>query len=309
MILAENLTKDYGAFRAANQVNFEVKPGDILGFLGPNGAGKSTTMKMLTGFLTPTSGRAVIAGKDVAKEPKAAKSQLGYLPETGPLYPEMTVTEFLSFTADMRGLSGAERTAKVEKAIETCNLHGVIYQTLDTLSKGYRQRVGLAQAILHDPKCLILDEPTDGLDPNQKDEVRKLITGMSKDKAIILSTHILEEVTAMCNRVIIIDRGVVKVDATPGALMKKHPSFNELTLEAEPESLDAFTKALGDADWLEKTKRPEKSQLVISPKSGQYIQDKVLSVAAEKQIKLGKIELARPRLEDVFRSMTRKDAA
>ncbi|MGB0370433.1 MAG: ABC transporter ATP-binding protein [Opitutales bacterium] len=309
MIRAENLTKDYGAFRAVNQVSFEVNPGDILGFLGPNGAGKSTTMKMLTGFLRPTSGKAFIAGKNVATEAKSAKSQLGYLPETGPLYPEMTVSEFLNFTADMRGLSGAQKSSKVEEAIETCHLHGFVYQTLDTLSKGYRQRVGLAQAILHNPPCLILDEPTDGLDPNQKDEVRKLISGMAKDKAIILSTHILEEVSAMCNRVIIIDRGTVKVDATPADLLKKHPQYNELTLQGSEESLKAFETAIQGVNWIKKVRRPKKQLLVLSPADGQDIQSKVLSTVTEKKIQLERVELARPRLEDVFRSMTQKDAA
>ncbi|MEM7672045.1 MAG: ABC transporter ATP-binding protein [Verrucomicrobiota bacterium] len=309
MILAENLTKDYGAFRAVNQVSFEVKPGDILGFLGPNGAGKSTTMKMLTGFLRPSSGKAFISGKNVGTNAKAAKSQLGYLPETGPLYPEMTVHEFLSFTAEMRGLAQVQKSSSVDKAIETCHLHGVVYQTLDTLSKGYRQRVGLAQAILHNPPCLILDEPTDGLDPNQKDEVRKLISGMAQDKAIILSTHILEEVSAMCNRVIIIDRGVVKVDATPQELLKKHPRFNELTVNGEEDSLKSFETAIQGVEWIQKVSRPTKRKLVLSPTKGQNIQAKVLGISSEKGIALDSIELARPRLEDVFRSMTQKNAA
>ena len=224
MIEAKNLTKDYGNIRAADNVSFTVEKGDVLGFLGPNGAGKSTTMKMLTGFLTPTDGTGSIGGHDIRKNPLEAKRLFGYLPESGPLYQEMTVMEFLNFIAEIRGYQDREHKEKVAKrAVEICHLKGVLNQTIETLSKGYRQRVGLAQAVLHDPHCLILDEPTDGLDPNQKREVRKLITSMAKQKAIVLSTHILEEVDAMCNRIIIITDGKVIVDSTPDALREKHP--------------------------------------------------------------------------------------
>jgi ABC-2 type transport system ATP-binding protein len=223
MIEAKNLTKDYGTNRAANNVTFTVNKGDILGFLGPNGAGKSTTMKMLTGFIPPTGGTGAIGGHDIKENPLEAKKLFGYLPESGPLYQEMTVEEFLTFIAEMRGYTNADDKQKVlDRALKLCHLLAVRQQTIDTLSKGYRQRVGLAQAVLHDPPCLILDEPTDGLDPNQKREVRKLIGSMSKDKAIILSTHILEEVEAMCNRVIIIDKGKVIIDSTPEKLKAEH---------------------------------------------------------------------------------------
>jgi ABC-2 type transport system ATP-binding protein len=223
MIEAKNLTKDYGTIRAASNVSFTVEKGDILGFLGPNGAGKSTTMKMLTGFIPPTEGTGAIGGHDIKEAPLEAKKLFGYLPESGPLYQEMTVEEFLSFIADMRGYTDKESKEKVmTRALTVCHLLSVRHQTIDTLSKGYRQRVGLAQAILHDPPCLVLDEPTDGLDPNQKREVRKLISSMSKDKAIILSTHILEEVDAMCNRIIIIAKGKVIVDSTPAKLKEEH---------------------------------------------------------------------------------------
>lgn len=236
MIEAKNLTKDYGTIRAASNVSFTVEKGDILGFLGPNGAGKSTTMKMLTGFIPPTEGTGAIGGHDIKEAPLEAKKLFGYLPESGPLYQEMTVEEFLSFIADMRGYTDKDSKEKVlTRALTICHLLSVRHQTIETLSKGYRQRVGLAQAILHDPPCLVLDEPTDGLDPNQKREVRKLISSMSKDKAIILSTHILEEVDAMCNRIIIIARGKVIVDSTPSKLKEEHPGktlediFCELT--------------------------------------------------------------------------------
>jgi ABC-2 type transport system ATP-binding protein len=224
MIEAKNLTKDYGNFRAADNVSFTVEKGDILGFLGPNGAGKSTTMKMLTGFLSPTGGTGVIGGNDIQQNPLEAKRLFGYLPESGPLYTEMTVKEFLTFIAEIRGYHNKDASESViKRAIEICHLKEVRNQTIETLSKGYRQRVGLAQAVLHDPPCLILDEPTDGLDPNQKREVRKLITSMAKQKAIVLSTHILEEVDSMCTRIIIITNGKIIVDSTPDGLREKHP--------------------------------------------------------------------------------------
>jgi ABC-2 type transport system ATP-binding protein len=222
-IEARDLVKDFGGFRAVQGVSFTVDKGTVLGFLGPNGAGKSTTMKMLTGFLTPTSGSAQIHGHDVATQPTAAKRALGYLPERGPLYGEMTALEFLRFIGQARELRGAALRAAIDRAVALCRIDEIRHRLLSTLSKGYRQRVGLAQAILHDPPCLILDEPTDGLDPNQKDVVRDLIRSMGRDKAIILSTHILEEVEALCTRVIIIDRGTIRLDDTPAAMIAKNP--------------------------------------------------------------------------------------
>jgi ABC-2 type transport system ATP-binding protein len=205
-------------------VTFTVRRGDILGFLGPNGAGKSTTMKIITGFLRPDSGTALVDGIDVAVDPVAVKRRLGYLPENAPAYPEMTVEEFLGFIAEIRGFrAGAGRRAQVSQAIGLTHLEPVRHQTLETLSKGYKQRVGFAQALLHDPPALVLDEPTDGLDPNQKNEVRGLIRNMAVEKAVILSTHILEEVQAVCNRVIIISRGRIVVDETPAALQARRP--------------------------------------------------------------------------------------
>ena len=192
MIRTEHLTKHYDSLTAVEDVSFEVRPGEVLGFLGPNGAGKTTTMRMLAGFVTPTSGSANICGHDVESEPLAAKAALGYLPEGAPSYGEMTVRRFLDFIADLRALEGTHRTARLAHVIEHLQLAGVLEQTIDTLSKGFRRRVGLAQAIVHDPPVLILDEPTDGLDPNQKHEVRTLINDMARDKIIVISTHILE---------------------------------------------------------------------------------------------------------------------
>jgi ABC-2 type transport system ATP-binding protein len=223
MIEVKNLVKAYGSKRAVDGISFTVKRGDILGFLGPNGAGKSTTMRMITGFLRPDSGEAYVDGINVAKDPVGVKQKLGYLPENAPAYPEMTVEEFLNFIAEVRGFRAEARHAPVNRAIGLTHLGPVRHQSLETLSKGYKQRVGFAQALLHDPTSLVLDEPTDGLDPNQKNEVRTLIKNMAMDKAVILSTHILEELEAICNRVIIISRGRVIVDETPAQLQARQP--------------------------------------------------------------------------------------
>ena len=224
MIEVKALVKTYGSKRAVDGVSFSVKRGEILGFLGPNGAGKSTTMKMITGFVRPDSGTALVDGIDVLKDPVAVKRKLGYLPENAPAYPEMTVEEFLGFIAEVRGFrDAAARRAHVERAVTLTHLVTVRRQTIDTLSKGYKQRVGFAQALLHDPPVLILDEPTDVLDPNQKNEVRHLIKNMAAEKAVVLSTHILEEVEAICTRVIIISRGKLVADESPAKLLARQP--------------------------------------------------------------------------------------
>ncbi|HVS53775.1 MAG TPA: ATP-binding cassette domain-containing protein [Opitutaceae bacterium] len=236
MIEVKGLVKTYGAKRAVDGVSFSVKRGEILGFLGPNGAGKSTTMKMLTGFLRPDAGTATVDGLDVTVDPVGVKRRVGYLPESAPAYPEMTVEEFLGFIAEVRGFRGREaKRDHVDRAIALTHLAPVRKQTIETLSKGFKQRVGFAQALLHDPPALVLDEPTDGLDPNQKIEVRSLIKSMAVEKTIILSTHILEEVEAICTRVIIISQGKVVIDETPERLRARKPGarldeiFRELT--------------------------------------------------------------------------------
>jgi ABC-2 type transport system ATP-binding protein len=224
MIEVKGLVKTYGTKRAVDGVSFSVKRGEILGFLGPNGAGKSTTMKMITGFLRPNAGTATVDGIDVTLDPVAVKRKLGYLPESAPAYPEMTVEEFLSFIAEVRGFRTVEtKRAQVDRAISLTHLSPVRKQSIETLSKGFKQRVGFAQALLHDPPALILDEPTDGLDPNQKNEVRALIKSMAVEKAVILSTHILEEVDAICTRVIIISQGRVVIDETPAQFHARQP--------------------------------------------------------------------------------------
>jgi ABC-2 type transport system ATP-binding protein len=223
MIEIKNLSKHFGALKAVDGVSFKVDRGEVLGFLGPNGAGKSTTMKMVTGFLLPTGGSATVCGHDIVTDPIAAKSKLGYLPEGAPAYPDMTPAEFLDFIADIRGLTGQTKAARLEKVVRAVHLEGVLDQRIETLSKGFKRRVGLAQAIVHDPEVLVLDEPTDGLDPNQKHEVRTLIREMSRNKAIVLSTHILEEVEAVCTRAIIISRGRVLFDGSPADLQSQGP--------------------------------------------------------------------------------------
>jgi ABC-2 type transport system ATP-binding protein len=245
MIEISHLTKRYGVLTAVDDISFNVEAGEVLGFLGPNGAGKSTTMKMITGFLAPTSGSVRVCGHDVESAPLAAKACMGYLPEGAPSYGEMSVRSFLEFIADIRGLSGERRRARIDDVIARLGLNGVLEQVVETLSKGYKRRLGLAQALVHDPQVLILDEPTDGLDPNQKHEVRQLIGAMSKDKIIVISTHILEEVDAVCSRAIIIAAGRILADETPKALARRASSgrledaFRTITLGAKAPAQEA----------------------------------------------------------------------
>ncbi|MSQ69670.1 MAG: ATP-binding cassette domain-containing protein [Betaproteobacteria bacterium] len=238
MIKVENLTKLFGPTRAVDDISFEVGRGEVLGFLGPNGAGKSTTMRMITGFIPPSSGSVSVCGFNVAQDPIPAKRRIGYLPESAPSYGEMTVLSFLNFTAEMRGFSGIARRKPVHTVVEICNLESVLNQTIETLSKGFRHRTCLAQSIIHDPEVLIMDEPTDGLDPNQKHEVRSLIKSMAQNKAIIFSTHILEEVEEVCTRAIIIDHGRIVANGTP----------QELKARSETGRLDDFFRSITRPD-------------------------------------------------------------
>ncbi len=224
MIEVQGLTKEYGRFRAVDDLSFRVSPGEVLGFLGPNGAGKTTTMRIVAGFLPATSGRVLVCGCDIETQSVEAKRRIGYLPEGAPSYPEMTPRSFLEFIAEARGLSTTARRARLDEVFALLHLERVLEQSIETLSKGYRRRVGLAQAILHDPEVLILDEPTDGLDPNQKHEVRELIGRMAASKIIVISTHLLEEVEAVCNRAIIIAQGKILADDTPQGLAARSPS-------------------------------------------------------------------------------------
>jgi len=241
MLEVKNVSKSFGVIKAVQDVSFAVQKGEILGFLGPNGAGKTTTMRMITGFLPPTSGTALICGNDITAAPVAAKKCIGYLPENAPVYSDMTVTNFLLFIAGIRGFRGKAGRDKVEEIVQSCYLDRVRHQRVETLSKGYKQRVCFAQAVLHDPKVLIMDEPTDGLDPNQKHTVRTMIGEMSQEKAIIISTHILEEVDAICSRAVIISDGKIVANGTPDELRSQTPSgrlddvFRKLTLGTNEE--------------------------------------------------------------------------
>jgi ABC-2 type transport system ATP-binding protein len=249
MIKIENLVKAFGPKRAVDGISFTVERGEVLGFLGPNGAGKSTTMRMITGFMPPTEGRVSVGGHDVAESPIEAKRLIGYLPENAAAYPDMTVHAFLSFAAELRGLDGDARKKAIHRVVERCFLESVLYQSIDTLSKGYRHRTCLAQSLIHDPEVLIMDEPTDGLDPNQKHEVRNLIRELGASKAIVFSTHILEEVDAACTRAIIIDRGRIVANGTPEELRAMSDLHGAVTLQASGASAEKLA-ALGRVEPL-----------------------------------------------------------
>ncbi len=306
MIKSEHLSKRYAALVAVDDVSFQVSPGEVLGFLGPNGAGKTTTMRMLAGFVAPTSGRASICGHDIESDPLQAKASLGYLPEGAPTYGEMTVRRFLDFIADLRQLEGERRRTRLGYVIERLQLSSVLEQTIETLSKGFRRRVGLAQAIVHDPPVLILDEPTDGLDPNQKHEVRTLINEMAHDKIIVISTHILEEVEAVCTRAIIIARGRIVADDSPLALAGRSRYHNAVSLQLESaEQLPAARAAIAALPAVAEVEVSERDARVTAlPRSGATILPAVSELAARQGLKLKELHLESGRLDEVFRTIT-----
>ena len=305
MIKTEALTKRYGALTAVDAVSFTAAPGEVLGFLGPNGAGKTTTMRMLAGFISATSGRASICGHDVDTDSLAARTCLGYLPEGAPGYGEMTVRDFLNFIADLRRLRGATR-ARVDFAIGRLQLESVLDQTIETLSKGFRRRVGLAQAIMHDPPVLILDEPTDGLDPNQKHEVRSLIDDMAGDKTVIISTHILEEVDAVCTRAVIIARGRIVADDTPQGLSARSRYHNAVTVTlARPDQLDAAREAIAGLPTVAAVEvDAEAAQLTALSRAGAPLLSALTQLAAARGISVQELHVESGRLDDVFRTIT-----
>ncbi|NUP95912.1 MAG: ATP-binding cassette domain-containing protein [Planctomycetaceae bacterium] len=309
MIEIENLQKRFGAITAVDGVSFTVERGTVLGFLGPNGAGKSTTMKMLTGFLPPTGGTARIGGHDITTDSLAAKQLVGYLPEGAPLYPDMTPEGFLHFIAEIRGLSGAKAKARVAEVAEKVSLQKVMRQPIETLSKGFKRRVGLAQAILHDPQVLVLDEPTDGLDPNQKKEVRALIRSMQQDKVIILSTHILEEVEALCSRVIIIAGGRIVIDCAPGELAAKSRWHNAVRLELAASEAQRVRGVLAEQYGAEhvETLASETSgtSLLVTTRDRRPILAEISQRAQKDQWKLDGLHVEHGRLDEVFHELTR----
>ena len=306
MIQVEHLSKRYHALTAVDDLSFEVAPGEVLGFLGPNGAGKTTTMRMLAGFISPTAGTASICGHDIETDTLAAKKSIGYLPEGAPLYGEMTVQSFLEFIADLRNLTGSMRRNRLEYAIGRLQLGSVTEQTIETLSKGFRRRVGLAQALMQDPPVLILDEPTDGLDPNQKHEVRTLINEMSRDKIIIISTHLLEEVQAVCTRAIIIARGRIVADDSPQGLAAKSRYYNAVSLQLEnPQQLAAARAAIEALPFVAAVEVSERdARLTALPRAGAQILPALSELAARQGLKLKELHLESGRLDEVFRTIT-----
>lgn len=306
MIKTDHLSKRYDSLTAVDDVSFEVHPGEVLGFLGPNGAGKTTTMRMLAGFITPSSGKASICGHDVETDALAAKQKLGYLPEGAPGYGEMSVRRFLEFIADLRQLKGDVRNTRLDHVIGRLQLEKVLEQSIDTLSKGFRRRVGLAQAILHNPPVLILDEPTDGLDPNQKHEVRTLINEMARDKIIVISTHILEEVDAVCTRAIIIARGRIVADDTPQGLAMKSRYHNAVSLQLEkPDQLAAAHAAVSALPSVAEVEVSERdARLTALPRSGATLLPALSELAAREGLRLKELHLESGRLDEVFRTIT-----
>lgn len=300
MISVRNLQRKFGDFTAVNNLSLEVKPGEVLGFLGPNGAGKSTTMKMLTGFLAPTQGDITICGHNIAENALAAQVEIGYLPEGAPSYGDMTVKDFLMFIAEIRGFNKQVKEQRVATVVEKVSLQSVLHQQVETLSKGFKRRVGLAQAILHDPKVLILDEPTDGLDPNQKAQVRDLIQNLSKEKIVIVSTHILEEVTAVCSRAIIIARGELLFDGKPEELLRRSRYHNAVTLELpEQVDLDIFSNIEQVEDLEQKG-----ASITLIAKDGEFLYPIVSEKLASLNLKPKSVSVESGRLDEVFRTIT-----
>jgi ABC-2 type transport system ATP-binding protein len=316
MINVNNLKKTFGTKVAVDGVTFNVEKGEVLGFLGPNGAGKSTTMRMVTGYFPPTEGQISVGGVDMLTDPARARRSLGYLPENAPLYPDMSVLGFLGFCAELRGLYGDARRKAVDRVLETCFLEPVRHQSVDTLSKGYRHRTCFAQSIIHDPEVLILDEPTDGLDPNQKHEIRNLIKRMGESKAIVFSTHILEEVEAACTRAIIIDRGKVVADGTPDELKQRAPGANAVNLVLRGVATATVVAELEKLVSVDKVEVKERSDAGFA---GRVVPNRKVKVAdlareigdlvASKGWKVEELHREEGRLDEVFRGITRSDVA
>ena len=308
MLRIRELTKRFGALTAVDNISLTVDRGEVLGFLGPNGAGKSTTMKMVTGFLPPTSGTAEVCGFDVTRDAIEVKRRVGYLPEGAPLYEDMTPLAFLKFVSEVRGTAAADRVGAIERAAGLINLGEVMHQPIGTLSKGYKRRVGLAQAIIHDPEVLILDEPTDGLDPNQKHEVRELISKMAEDKAIVISTHLLEEVEAVCTRAAIISRGKIVTDGTPEDLLARSRHHNAVSLRIGIEQADTVAAALRTVDGIAEVvagpRDRQTAQLVALPSGGAVILPLVTEALRTSGLSVFEISAERGRLDEVFRMLT-----
>jgi ABC-2 type transport system ATP-binding protein len=311
MIAAHGLKKTFGNRTAVDSISFGVQPGEVLGFLGPNGAGKTTTMRMLAGFIAPTAGRAEICGYDIGEQPVAAKQKIGYLPEGAPSYGEMTPRDFLRFVGEVRGLRALDFQRRLGEVVERLQLGAVLHQPIETLSKGFRRRVGLAQAILHDPPVLILDEPTDGLDPNQKHEVRELIQSMAAGKVIVISTHILEEVDAVCTRAIIITNGGIVADEEPAALIRRSRYHNAVTVRLERSAdLHAAASDLRNLVAIGQVEVDEQGfRLTAFPRDGASILAAIGDLATARRWPMAQLQLEVGRLDEVFRSITTSGSA
>jgi ABC-2 type transport system ATP-binding protein len=308
MIEVARLCKRFGTHTAVDDLSFRVEPGEVLGFLGPNGAGKSTTMKMIAGFLAPSSGSIRVYGHRIGEDTRAAQRRMGYLPEGAPLYDDMTAGQFLRFVAEVRELRGAERDRRLATVVDGLELGAVLPQRIETLSKGFKRRVGLAQALVHDPDVLILDEPTDGLDPNQKHQVRDLIQGLATDKIVIVSTHILEEVEAVCNRAMIIAGGRQLFDGTPGELLARAPQHGAVRLHlAEP--VVCRERLLALPGVREVDIGDDGRQLTVYPEDGGTILPAVAACVHEAGWPVDDLHLEQGRLDQVFRQITRSEAA
>jgi ABC-2 type transport system ATP-binding protein len=305
-IEVKNIIKKFGDYKAVNKISFKINKGEILGFLGPNGAGKTTTMRMITGYLAADNGSISVFGHDISKNPIIAKEYIGYLPEGAPLYPELSPRMFLEFVGNSRGIRKDSLKNRINYVIKKLHLENVIDQAIDTLSKGFKRRVGLALSIIHDPEILILDEPTDGLDPVQKHEVRQLIKEMAKDKIIIISTHILEEVEAICSRAIIIAKGKIITDSKPDELFKKHKYHNAVSLELKESNPDEIVKEISklkDVKDIEVSKSKKSSSLTIIPKNSKEIISEISKLVFDKKWQITSLSLKTGKLDEVFREI------
>lgn len=313
MIKVENLTKLFGAKHAVDGISFSVERGEVLGFLGPNGAGKSTTMRMITGFISPSGGKVSVGGFDIVDQPIPAKRLIGYLPENAPAYTDMTVQGFLNFAAEIRGLTGEARKQAVNRVVEMCFLRSVLHQSVETLSKGYRHRTCFAQSIIHDPDVLILDEPTDGLDPNQKHEVRSLIRRMGEKKAIIFSTHILEEVDAVCSRALIIDRGRIVANGTPQELRRKSEYAGAVTISVRGVAAASVTQKLGQLSAAKRAavvnEAGSKVTVTVFPRPNADSELTRAVIDASQGWQVEELHTEEGRLDEVFRNITMPDTA
>lgn len=311
MITLENVTRKFGSFVAVDNLSMTVPKGQVLGFLGPNGAGKTTTMRMISGFLTPSAGKITVCGYDVAENPVEVKRHIGYMPEVASSYNDMTVLSFLNFIAEARGLSGSAKEKAVEKVVADISLSNVLYQPIDTLSKGYKRRVGLAQALVHDPAVLILDEPTEGLDPNQKREIRMLIRDLQKDKSIIISTHVLEEVEAMCSRAVIIDKGKIVLDDTPRALIslsETHQTLFVLIPSYQRERAQTVFNEMPQITTTDVKRESDEAYLfTLIPKERESVTADIVEALRRQDIKILDLFIEKGRLEEVFYAFTSPD--